>query len=429
MLKKPHDKIDLQLIINDQRSAEEKELNSEINKKRYKNLPQEKKDDLAVEIKKRWENPLYRASLSAKQKERWKDEVYAEAMTAMLRLRALDEEFRAKLSAARTLLWINPLYREKMMVVLKLRWQHPEFRDKMVEAMKLRWQHPEFRDKMHDVLSTSMKARWADEANRLRTSLKMAAAAIIRLQQLRNELSDIEATQYEELVQLSELERQKAIIDGYVELDIFQALDAFFAASPEGPGRFVYDFEIQNYPHDDAFAFANILRDLALGPGQIVNYSAKLAIENMTPMNSLFNAKPMDDLCGSGNNNAAFCHFGQFKANLSAKTVRGTFAFVADMGGRSSGESVLVSLLCGAASKSISDRTEEVIARACGLLKFFRDHSGRRIDAKNSLLRFWYKPNVLNMVGYRKRILGDWPIYRLPETQEYVEKEWRVYKK
>ncbi|KAL3894261.1 MAG: hypothetical protein SGCHY_005381, partial [Lobulomycetales sp.] len=149
------------------------------------------------------------------------------------------------------------------------------------------------------------------------------------------------------------------------------------------------------YPNDEAdsdiFAFANILEEIVLRPGQIVNYSAKLTIEEKTPLWSTFNAKPVNETCGE-DPAKSLCMFGNFKANFSQKALGGTFAIVAPMNGKSSGESAIASLLCGAKSGATKDRVDWVVERACGMLTYFNSMRGEMVLGENSMIRFFQKP-------------------------------------
>jgi len=89
--------------------------------------------DLLIETQ-RWQDPEYRAKVSADMKKRWQDPEYRAKMNAAIKKRGQDPEYRAKMSAAANNHGPDAEHRAKISAAVKKRWQDPEYRAKMKAA-------------------------------------------------------------------------------------------------------------------------------------------------------------------------------------------------------------------------------------------------------------------------------------------------------
>lgn len=83
-----------------------------------------------------WQDPEFRAKMSALAKQRWQDPEYRAKISAARKKRGQDPEFRAKMSAARKKRWQDPEYRAKMSAAAKKQWQNPEYRARQSSIRK-----------------------------------------------------------------------------------------------------------------------------------------------------------------------------------------------------------------------------------------------------------------------------------------------------
>jgi hypothetical protein len=110
-------------------------------------------------LKKLWENPEHRASLSESKKKMWEDPEHREKIKKLWE----DPERREKLSESLKKLWEDPEHKEKKSESSKKMWEDPEIKKKikeklndpeakkkMCEYKKKLWEDPEFRAMMKE---------------------------------------------------------------------------------------------------------------------------------------------------------------------------------------------------------------------------------------------------------------------------------------
>lgn len=161
---------------------------SEKTKRQWENSEFRKKQ---AELKKRrWEDPEYRKMMSETTKQQWEDPEFREMQAKLLRWRWEDSEFRTMMSETTKQQWEDPEFRATQARLNKERWENPEYRmmmsQKAIKQLGQWWEEPEYRAKMSKmsrqqwedpeyraILSEYSKQRWGDPGFRARKTEQM----------------------------------------------------------------------------------------------------------------------------------------------------------------------------------------------------------------------------------------------------------------
>jgi hypothetical protein len=117
---------------------------------------------MSEQSKKLWEDPEYRATMSEQSKKLWEDPEYRAMQSEKAKEQWEDSDFRAMQSEKAKEQWEDSDFRAMQSEKAKEQWEDPDFRAKMSEKSKKLWEDPDFRAKMSVMQSEKSKKLWED---------------------------------------------------------------------------------------------------------------------------------------------------------------------------------------------------------------------------------------------------------------------------
>lgn len=113
-------------------------------------------------MRRRWEDPEFRAKMIEKRREKWEDPAYRRKVAEGQAIVRSDPEYQSRVNEGLRRAWQDPALKQRMSKIRKRQWEDPARRQKKSDEMKAQWENPAYRQ----AKSESTRRQWQNPEHR-----------------------------------------------------------------------------------------------------------------------------------------------------------------------------------------------------------------------------------------------------------------------